>query len=108
MKFQRKNPYNDFLPYKVDVEQDADKYLLEIKTNLKSCLQSRLDLFKVDKWITNLQKYNVLYGMRFTMEDHVWFVKVLYGLLTGDNIDPLNLEKYAKLLISLGNDFIRL
>ena len=35
------------------------------------------------------------------MEDHVWFIQVLYGLLTTPNVDPLNLDKYGKLLVSL-------
>ena len=36
MKFQRKNPYNKFLPYTSDLEEDADKYLIEIKLHVKN------------------------------------------------------------------------
>lgn len=102
-KFQRINPYNQFLPYASDLNQDADNYLHEIKTHLRHCLQkSSLDLHQLDKWLTNLQKYIALYGLRFSLEDHVWLVKFLYGLLTDtQNIDPLNLEKFGKLYISL-------
>ena len=64
MKFQRKNPYNQFLPYSADLEEDADKYLLEIKANLKNCLKAKVDLVQTDKWMTNLQKYVALYGLR--------------------------------------------
>jgi proteasome activator subunit 4 len=64
-------------------------------------LKPRVDLIQTEKWMTNLQKYIALYGCKFTLEDHVWFIKVLYGLLTTPNVDPLNIEKYGKLLISM-------
>ena len=101
MKFQRQNPYNKFLPYVSDLDSDAEKYLAEIKSNLFGCLKSKVDTVQIEKWMTNLQKYIALYGFKFTLEDHVWFIKVLYGLLTTPNVDPLNLEKYGKLLISM-------
>ena len=76
MKFQRENPYNKFLPYVSDLDSDSEKYLTEIKSNLKSCLKPRVDLIQTEKWMTNLQKYIALYGCKFTLEDHVWFIKV--------------------------------
>ena len=100
-KFQRQNPYNKFLPYVSDLDEDAEKYLSEIKSSLKSCLKPKIDLGQTEKWMTNLQKYIALYGFKFTLEDHVWFIKVLFGLLTTPNVDPLNIEKFGKLLISM-------
>lgn len=38
---------------------------------------------------------------RFTQDDHVWLIKLLYGLITTPNVDPLNLDKYGKMLISM-------
>ena len=60
-----------------------------------------LNLFEAEKWMTNLQKYIALYGLRFSQEDHIWFIKVLYGLLVAVNVDPVRVEKFGKLLISL-------
>ena len=100
-EFQRPNPYNKFLPYASDLEEDADKYFDEIKQNFERCLKPKLDLLDIQKWITNLQKYVALYGFRFTIEDHVWLIKLLYGFLTAENVDPVSLEKYGKVLISL-------
>ena len=99
-KVQRKNPYNQFLPYFSDLEEDAEKYLSEIKENLKTSLKPKVDLINIEKWLTNLQKYVALYGLNFSLEDHVWFIKVLYGLITTPNIDPLNVDRYGKILIS--------
>lgn len=102
MKFQRTNPYNKFLPYSSDLEQDADKYLDEIKLNFKAILsKSKLVMTNLDKWMTNLQKYIALYGLRFSLEDHVWFIKAAYALVVTSNVDPLSLEKFCKILISL-------
>ena len=64
MKFQRQNPYNKFLPYAADLEEDAEKYFKEIKGNLQRNLRPKLDLVDLDKWLTNLQKYIALYGLR--------------------------------------------
>ena len=64
MKFQRQNPYNKFLPYAADLEEDAEKYFKEIKGNLQRNLRPKLDLVDLDKWLTNLQKYVALYGLR--------------------------------------------
>ena len=101
-KFQRTNPYNKFLPYSSDLEQDADKYLEEIKVNVKAILsKSELVMTHLDKWMTNLQKYIALYGLRFSLEDHVWFIKGAYALVVTPNVDPLSLEKFGKILISL-------
>ena len=101
VKFQRPNPYNKFLPYASDLEDDADKYFDEIKHNFKQCLKVKLDLCQINKHVTNLQKYVALYGFRFSLQDHVWLIKLLYGFLTSDNVDPVSLDKYCKVLISL-------
>ena len=100
-KYQRTNPYNKFLPYASDIEGDADRYFNEIKQNFKQCLKPKLDLTRVNNLITNLQKFIALYGFQFTLEDHVWLIKLLYGLLTSENVDPVSLDKYAKVLITL-------
>ena len=64
MKFQRENPYNKYLPYAADLEEDANKYFKEITENLKRNLRPKLDLVDLDKWMTNLQKYIALYALR--------------------------------------------
>ena len=100
-KYQRPNPYNRFLPYASDIENDAERYFQEIKQNFKQCLKPKIDLINVNKLVINLQKFISLYGFQFTLEDHVWLIKLLYGLLTSENVDPVSLDKYTKVFINL-------
>ena len=39
--------------------------------------------------------------MFFCREEHIFFIKLLYGLLTTSNVDPVSLDKYAKVLYAL-------
>lgn len=42
-----------------------------------------------------------LYGRRFSKEDHVLFIKLLYELVTLPNLEPHMMQSYARLLIQL-------
>lgn len=106
-RFQRINPYNRFLPFAEDVDADADKYLAEIKSNLSRTIHdnrvshSAGQADSTVKWIVNLHKYVILYGLRFTKEDHVFFIKVIFELLLLPNVSVVVLDKFAKVLVAL-------
>ena len=42
-----------------------------------------------------------LYGRRFSKEDHILFIKLLYELVTLPNLEPNMMLGYARLLIQL-------
>lgn len=42
-----------------------------------------------------------LYGRRFSKEDHVLFIKLLYELVTLPDLEPHMMQNYARLLIHL-------
>lgn len=42
-----------------------------------------------------------LYGRRFSKEDHILFIKLLYELVTLPNLEPHMMQSYARLLIQL-------
>lgn len=42
-----------------------------------------------------------LYGRRFSKEDHILFIKLLYELVTLPNLEPHMMQNYARLLIQL-------
>lgn len=42
-----------------------------------------------------------LYGRRFSKEDHILFIKLLYELVTLPELEPHMVQSYARLLIQL-------
>ena len=95
MSFQKTNAYNRFLPFSsTALEADADRFLAEIKVNLRRSVTSG-DLGRggAIKWINNLYKYTVLYGLRLTKEDHVFFIKVAFQLFCTKDLDSISLDE---------------
>lgn len=104
--FQRRNPYNRFLPYASSIDEDADKLLAEIKDRLPGCVEEdnprRLNTDRLNKWVFSLHNYVILYGQRFTLEDHVFFAETMYMVFTlSENVDPLTLERVGTVLVYL-------
>ena len=48
------------------------------------------------KWVVNLHKYIILYGLKMGKEDHIYFIKILYGLLTTKHVDTVSLDSFTK------------
>ena len=46
--------------------------------------------------MVNLHKYMILHGLKFSKSDHVFFIHVLYGLLTTKHVDTVTLDTFAK------------
>lgn len=51
--------------------------------------------------LTSTLRFLKLYGRRFSKEDHILFIKLLYELVTLPNLEPHMMQSYAKLLIQL-------
>ena len=94
---QHPNQYNVRLPHQEIMEEDSVAYLKEIRSNLAKAVLDN-DIENCVVWVINLHKYIILYGMSFSKEEHIYLIKVLYGLLTTKNIDPVSLDKFAKVL----------
>lgn len=112
--FQHPNVYNSRLPDPQGIHEDSvrynyldisilpgcARYLKEVKAGLaKAVLQQ--DAQECVVWVINLHKYVILYGLKFTRADHVYLIKVCFGLLTTKNVDPNLLDKFAKVLSAL-------
>jgi hypothetical protein len=39
--------------------------------------------------------------LRFSAEDHVWFVKIFYGFLISDHVDQPRLDQFGEILVTL-------
>uniref|UniRef100_A0AAQ5YXD1 Proteasome activator Blm10 mid region domain-containing protein n=1 Tax=Amphiprion ocellaris TaxID=80972 RepID=A0AAQ5YXD1_AMPOC len=93
--------YNGLLPYSDRLDREATELLAEIKANLCRAVLLRELWPGVAFWSRKLFSFLKLYGRRFSKEDHVLFIKLLYELVTLPDLEPHMMQIYARLLIQL-------
>ncbi|NXE38917.1 PSME4 protein, partial [Ptilorrhoa leucosticta] len=98
---QKEIVYNKLLPYGERLETEAARFLAHIKGNLARAVQLQElwpgGLF----WTRKLSTYIRLYGRKFSREDHVLFIKLLYELVTIPKLEISMMQGFARLLINL-------
>ncbi|CAB0032035.1 unnamed protein product [Trichogramma brassicae] len=100
-RFQRANPFNKLLPYSDVLEVEADAMLADIKANLGRCVMQRDIKIGAVAWTKMLHKYIILYDLRFTKEDHIALIKLLYELMTIPNLETGLIVSFAYRLFLL-------
>uniref|UniRef100_UPI00358F6C57 proteasome activator complex subunit 4 isoform X3 n=1 Tax=Myxine glutinosa TaxID=7769 RepID=UPI00358F6C57 len=98
---QRECPYIRLLPYADRVHGEAAASLELIKVQLGRAVHLRELWPGVMFWSRALSKYIRLYGRKFSKEDHVVFVKLVYELVTIPKLDVGILQSFAHLLVTL-------
>ncbi|KAM9336338.1 proteasome activator complex subunit 4B-like [Symphorus nematophorus] len=98
---QKEIVYNRLLPYSDRLDGEATELLAEIKANLSRAVLVRELWPGVAFWSKKLFSFLKLYGRRFSKEDHILFIKLLYELVTLPNLEPHMMQSYARLLIQL-------
>ncbi|KAM9425985.1 proteasome activator complex subunit 4B [Pholidichthys leucotaenia] len=98
---QKEIVYNGLLPYSDRLDREATELLAEIKANLCRAVLLRELWPGVAFWSRKLFSFLKLYGRRFSKEDHILFIKLLYELVTLPNLEPYMMQSYARLLIQL-------
>uniref|UniRef100_A0A672JGF3 Proteasome activator subunit 4b n=1 Tax=Salarias fasciatus TaxID=181472 RepID=A0A672JGF3_SALFA len=98
---QKEIVYNGLLPYSERLDREATELLAEIKGNLCRAVLLRELWPGVAFWSRKLFSFLKLYGRRFSKEDHVLFIKLLYELVTLPSLEPHMMQGYARLLIQL-------
>uniref|UniRef100_A0A3B4UZE2 Proteasome activator Blm10 middle HEAT repeats region domain-containing protein n=1 Tax=Seriola dumerili TaxID=41447 RepID=A0A3B4UZE2_SERDU len=98
---QKEVVYNSLLPYSDRLDREATELLAEIKANLSRAVILRELWPGVAFWSRKLFSFLKLYGRRFSKEDHILFIKLLYELVTLPNLEPHMMQSYARLLIHL-------
>uniref|UniRef100_A0A671QJJ2 Proteasome activator complex subunit 4A n=1 Tax=Sinocyclocheilus anshuiensis TaxID=1608454 RepID=A0A671QJJ2_9TELE len=93
--------YNELLPYKDKLDEESNEFLAQIKGNLGRAVQLREIWPGVLFWTRKLSTYMRLYGRKFSKEDHVHFVKLLYELVTIPKLEISMMQCFARLLITL-------
>uniref|UniRef100_A0A7N6FAQ8 Proteasome activator Blm10 mid region domain-containing protein n=1 Tax=Anabas testudineus TaxID=64144 RepID=A0A7N6FAQ8_ANATE len=98
---QKEIVYNGLLPYSDRLDQEAAELLAEIKANLSRAVLLRELWPGVTFWCRKLFSFLKLYGRRFSKEDHILFIKLLYELVVMPNLEPHMMQSFARLLIHL-------
>ncbi|XP_035997904.1 proteasome activator complex subunit 4B isoform X2 [Fundulus heteroclitus] len=98
---QKEIVYNGLLPYCDRLDREAVELLAEIKANLSRAVLLRELWPGVAFWSRKLFSFLKLYGRRFSKEDHILFINLLYELVTLPNLEPHMMCSYARLLIQL-------
>ncbi|KAE8600768.1 hypothetical protein XENTR_v10013403 [Xenopus tropicalis] len=98
---QKEIVYNLLLPYANRLDRESNELLAQIKGSLGRAVQLRELWPGVLFWTRKLTTYIRLYGRKFSKEDHVLFVKLLYELVTIPKLEISMMQGFARLLISL-------
>ncbi|XP_068183158.1 proteasome activator complex subunit 4A [Antennarius striatus] len=93
--------YNKLLPYTDRLDDESNDILKKIKGNLSRAVQLREMWPGVLFWTRKLSTYMRLYGRKFSKEDHVLFIKLLYELLVIPRLEISKMQGLARLLINL-------
>uniref|UniRef100_A0A3Q3VQG8 Proteasome activator subunit 4 n=1 Tax=Mola mola TaxID=94237 RepID=A0A3Q3VQG8_MOLML len=93
--------YNKLLPYADRLDDESNDLLSKIKGNLSRAVQLREIWPGVLFWTRKLSTYMRLYGRKFSKEDHVLFIKLLYELVTIPRLEISMMQGLARLLINL-------
>ncbi|XP_018548726.1 proteasome activator complex subunit 4A isoform X1 [Lates calcarifer] len=93
--------YNKLLPYADRLDDESNDILCKIKGNLGRAVQLREIWPGVLFWTRKLSTYMRLYGRKFSKEDHVLFIKLLYELVTIPRLEISMMQGLARLLINL-------
>ncbi|XP_039314531.1 proteasome activator complex subunit 4 isoform X3 [Solenopsis invicta] len=98
---QKELVYNKLLPYANELDAESHLWLAEIKGNLGRAIMLRELTPGCVFWTNRLNLYIELYGMKFSKEDHIAFVKLMYELVTIPNLDLNLINKFSDTLVLL-------
>ncbi|XP_071784078.1 proteasome activator complex subunit 4-like [Asterias amurensis] len=97
-KPQKEIVYNKLLPYAEDLDEESTKQLAEIKGNLGRAVRLRELRPGALYWTSRLNSYINLYGHKFSKEDHVILIKLLFELIIMPDLELALLDKFARSL----------
>ncbi|CAG9565396.1 unnamed protein product [Danaus chrysippus] len=92
---------NFLLPYVDELDRESAKFILEVKTNLAKAVMLREMKPGVGVWVSRLMKYIRINGLKFTKEDHIAFIKLIYELVLIPDLEPGKVQKFGTLFMML-------
>ncbi|XP_058802846.1 proteasome activator complex subunit 4A-like [Phymastichus coffea] len=99
--YQTEIAFNKLLPYSDKLDEEADNLLAYIKENLGRCVITRDINPGCVYWSQMLTEYILLYGLRFTKEEHVVLVKLMYELMTIPKLNSTYVSNFGSILAIL-------
>ncbi|XP_031825586.1 proteasome activator complex subunit 4A isoform X2 [Nomia melanderi] len=101
IRYQKELIYNKLLPYVDELESDSQALLAEIKGNLGRAIMLRELQPGCVLWVIRLHEYIKIYGLKFSKEDHILLIKLMYELVTIPDLEPYLMNGCCLTLISL-------
>uniref|UniRef100_H2Z3X1 Proteasome activator complex subunit 4 C-terminal domain-containing protein n=1 Tax=Ciona savignyi TaxID=51511 RepID=H2Z3X1_CIOSA len=100
---QRENVYNRSLPYLDQhyLDSESNSALQLIKTGLANAVLLRDLRPGVTYWTSKLTRYIRLYGLKFSKEDHVLFIKLFYEVISIPDVECIVADHTCSILRKL-------
>ncbi|KOB72975.1 Proteasome activator complex subunit 4 [Operophtera brumata] len=92
---------NHLLPYADELDAESTAFLKEVKTNLAQAVMLREMKPGCGVWSSRLMRYIRLYGLKFSKEDHIAFIKLAYELLLIPDLEPTKIHKFGTMFVIL-------
>ena len=81
------------------VDQESTKWFADIKANLGRAIALRELRPGIVTWISRLNKYIRIYGLKFPKADHVTLIKMLMSFVTSPGKSVLRQERCIVIFI---------
>ena len=98
---QKELIFNKSLPYAEELDEESSVFLSEIKSNLTRSVLLRELRPGCVTWVGRLTRYITLYGLKFSTEDHIHFIKLIYELLLIRDLEASLIALFTNTLTSL-------
>ncbi|XP_074105098.1 proteasome activator complex subunit 4 [Cotesia typhae] len=101
LQYQSECKYNNLLPYADELDEEAKILLSDIKGQLGRAIMLRRLQPDCYLAILKFRMYLKLYHFRFTKDDHILFIKLMYELVVIPSLEPAFINLLCSTLASL-------
>ncbi|XP_053613915.1 proteasome activator complex subunit 4B-like isoform X2 [Plodia interpunctella] len=92
---------NRLLPYAEELDEESQRFLEQVKTNLAKSVLLREMKPACGVWSSRLMKYIRIFGLKFSKEDHITFIKLAFELALTPDLEPCKIHKFATIFTML-------
>lgn len=92
---------NKYLPYADQLDDESQLALVQLKEFMAKAVALREMTPSVSAAMARLLMYIKLYGLKFSKEDHIKFIKLILALIELPHLEPAKLNKLCIVLSQL-------